>query len=117
MAVPPFIPGLLVVCLLITISMLIWWRNYIRRTNPGNIPGIDDWEYWEREGMDERAFAKLEKPKLWEVGVGLQDVDERTFHETGWEKMAVSSQLLYLMLELWLRSTAGAATLRYLAYP
>lgn len=91
-AVPPFIPGLLVVFLLITISLLIWWRNYVRRTNPNNIPSVDGWEYWDGDLVDGR-FAKLEKPKLWEVGVGFPDVDENSVDETRWEKMSVSNEL------------------------
>jgi hypothetical protein len=87
--VPPFIPGLVIVALLIVISILIGWRNYVRRMNSHTIPVMDEWEFYEGEVM-QGGSRKPEKPKLWEVGVSGRTVAEKTFNEGGWERIMVS---------------------------
>jgi len=83
--VPPFIPGLLIVSLLIIISILIGWRNYARRGNPRLMPGMNDWAFWDVEPAAERGANRAEKPKMWEVGVGRGAESEKSGEDgDGW---------------------------------
>ncbi|KAF8586647.1 hypothetical protein K439DRAFT_1631537 [Ramaria rubella] len=83
--VPPFIPGILVVGILIAISILVGWRNYLRRGNPRLVPDVGDWTFY-MSGM-EGGPLKQEEPKLWEVGVAGKGASEMSYGDTGWENI------------------------------
>ncbi|GJJ15151.1 hypothetical protein Clacol_009426 [Clathrus columnatus] len=80
---PPFIPGLLIVSLLVVMSLLVAWRNYIRRNRfPQHVDSVGpEWPArWETItpviGPTPRGPGKrLEKPQMLEVdGVPNRDV-------------------------------------------
>lgn len=80
--VPPFIPGLLIVSLLLFVSLLIGWRSYVRRARmTGAIEVVPDWSIW--DGLEGGM------PKLWEVGVCGRAINEKCSH-AGWERIMVS---------------------------
>ena len=85
--VPAFIPGLLIVALLIIISLLVAWRSYVRRGNVRLMPVMSDWaSFWEGN-----ALEGWTKPKLWEVAVEVRTIDGHSTSEE-WKKIMVSRQ-------------------------
>src|SRR5882724_3706085 len=90
--VPPFIPGLLIVSLLIIISLIIGWRNYSQRGNPRLI-GMGEWAFWEVGGNGGRQGVtnSVERPKMWEVDIVERPASEKNGINDGWEKIMVSA--------------------------
>ncbi|KIJ25246.1 hypothetical protein M422DRAFT_38864 [Sphaerobolus stellatus SS14] len=83
-ALPPFIPGLLIVSLLIVVSVLIGWRNYLRRGRTGTTANANEWLAWRLQATETES-RRPERPKLWEVAVEERDQMRRGFGG-GWEK-------------------------------
>ncbi|KAF8515519.1 hypothetical protein BU17DRAFT_93558 [Hysterangium stoloniferum] len=84
-AIPPFIPGLLIVSLLIVVCLSIGWRNYLRRGLPRTTAVSRVWN-WEGLGQESES-PKPEKPKMWDVGVSKTNDEVLIKMGDGWEKI------------------------------
>lgn len=90
---PPFIPGLLIVSLLIVMSVLVAWRNYLRRNRvQTHVDAVGtEWPIrWEGNtlGPPRGRGKKLEKPKMWEIDV-FPNRDPMTMKGLQWDDMMV----------------------------
>jgi len=88
-AIPPFIPGLLIVSVLVVVCLSIGWRNYLRRGIPrtNTVPRRWNWEGLGLLVAQESESPKLVKPNMWEVGVSNVKDDVVLKMGDGWEKI------------------------------